>query len=93
MYTLDYTGRFKKDVIVCQRRGYDLAALQRVIKFLEEDGQVPQNYKPHKLSGKLSGFWECHIESNWLLIYDIQDTIRLVSLVRTGTHSDLLSKK
>ena len=93
MYELDYTGKFKKDVKTCQKRGYNLDLLQKVIKHLETDGQVPATYDPHKLKGKLNGFWECHITPDWLLIYDIQERIRLVSLARTGTHSDLLSKK
>ena len=92
MYRLDYTGKFRKDVRLCQRRGYDMSALQKAIKYLEINGQVPSSYNPHKLMGKLKGFWECHIEPDWLLIYDVQDTIRLVSLARTGTHADLLNK-
>ena len=56
------------------------------------DSEVPAEYLPHKLVGKLRGYWECHIESNWLLIYDVQETIELVSLARTGTHSDLFKK-
>ena len=93
MYELDYTGKFKKDVKTCQRRGYDMDLLRTVILYLEKDGQVPKEYKPHTLKGKLKGYWECHITPDWLLIYDVQDKIRLVSLARTGTHSDLLSKK
>ena len=89
MYQLDYTGKFKKDLKLCQKRGYDMTAIRTVIKYLEVDGQVPEQYLPHKLVGKLQGYWECHIEPNWLLIYDIKETIKLVSLARTGTHSDL----
>ena len=92
MYQLDYTGKFRKDLQCCQKRGYDMTEIKVVIKHLEEDGQVPAQYLPHKLKGKLQGYWECHIEPNWLLIYDVQDIIKLVTLVRTGTHSDLLSK-
>ena len=89
MYQLDYTGKFKKDLKLCQKRGYDMTAIRTVIKYLEVDGQVPVQYLPHKLVGKLQGYWECHIEPNWLLIYDIKESIKLVSLARTGTHSDL----
>jgi len=94
MYQLDYTGKFKKDVKTCEKRGYDMSALRTVIKHLEEEGQVPAEYLPHKLVGKLRGYWECHIETNWLLIYDVQETVKLVSLARTGTgtHSDLFKK-
>lgn len=89
MYELDYTGKFKKDLKTCEKRGYNMAEIRTVIKYLEIDGQVPEIYKPHKLVGKLRGYWECHIQPDWLLIYDVKDTIRLVSLARTGTHSDL----
>ncbi len=93
MYSLDYTGKFKKDLKRCQKRGYDMNLIREVIVFMEEHGQAPEENKPHKLQGKLLGYWECHIEPDWLLIYDIQDSIRLITLARTGTHSDLLSKK
>ena len=90
MYRLDYTGKFRKDLKLCQKCGYNIDAIRTVIQYLENDGQVPQDYKPHKLVGKdYIGLWECHIEPNWLLIYDVQDTIKLISLIRTGTHSDL----
>jgi len=89
MYELDYTGKFKKDLKTCEKRGYNMAEIRTAIKHLEQDGQVPEIYKPHKLVGKLRGYWECHIQPDWLLIYDVKDTIKLVSLARTGTHSDL----
>lgn len=93
MYSLDYTGKFKKDLKLCQKRGYDMNLIREVIVFMEEHGQAPEENKPHKLQGKLLGYWECHIEPDWLLIYDIKDSIRLITLARTGTHSELLSKK
>ena len=93
MYSIDSTGKFKKDLKLCQRRGYDLTSIKTVIKCLELNGCVPEEYSPHTLSDKLNGYWECHIEPDWLLIYDVNDVVRLVTLVRTGTHSDLLSKK
>ena len=93
MYDLQPTGQFRKDLKLCQRRGYDMTSIQEVLEYLHLDGQVPVRYNPHKLTGKLKGFWECHIEPDWLLIYDVKETIKLISLVRTGTHSDLLSKK
>lgn len=90
MYSIDYTNKFKKDIKLCKKRGYDIQKIKKAIEFLENDGQVPENYLPHKLHGKLSEYWDCHIEPDWLLIYKIEDTIKLVTLVRTGTHSDIL---
>ena len=93
MYELKPTGQFKKDLKLCKKRGYDLQNIVIALEYLRNDGQVPPEYLPHKLEGKgYKGFWECHIEPNWLLVYDIQDTVCLVALVRTGTHSDLFKK-
>lgn len=93
MYELKPTGQFKKDLKLCQKRGYDIRNIAEVLEFLKNDGQVPEKYLPHKLVGrKYKGFWECHVEPDWLLVYDIQETICLVALVRTGTHSDLFKK-
>ena len=70
-----------------------MSQMEAVLEYLHQDGQVPAEYLPHKLIGRnYKGFWECHIEPNWLLVYDIQETISLVALVRTGTHSDLFKK-
>ena len=66
--------------------------MRTVLNSLASDGQVPESYKPHALSGKFKGIWECHINPDWLLMYDISNTINLIRLVRTGTHSDLFKK-
>jgi mRNA interferase YafQ len=63
--------------------------LDEVITTLTTDGKLPQSFKPHKLKGKYLGLWECHIQPDWLLIWDQDDSIRLISLIRTGSHSDL----
>ena len=93
MYELKHTGQFKKDLRLCERRGCDMQNLKTALEFLMNNGQVPADYLPHKLVGRnYKGFWECHIEPNWLLVYDVQEAVCLVALVRTGTHSDLLKK-
>ena len=58
-----------------------------VVGALACDGVLPSLLQPHRLTGDLNGLWECHIEPDWLLIYDVNDDE--VLLVRTGTHSDL----
>ena len=94
MYELKPTSQFKKDLKLSQRRGCNMDNIKTVLEYLRRDGQVPNEYLPHKLVGRnYKGFWECHITPDWILIYDVQDKVRLVSLARTGTHSDLLSKK
>ena len=93
MYELKPTGQFNKDLKLCQRRGLNMENIRTILEFLHRDGQVPAEYLPHKLEGRnYKGFWECHIEPNWLLVYDVQETVCLVALVRTGTHSDLFKK-
>ena len=92
MYELEYSGQFKKDLKKVIKRGLDIKEMRTVLNYLEKDGQVPESYRPHILSGKFSGIWDCHIAPDWLLMYDITTTIQLVRLVRTGTHSDLFKK-
>lgn len=92
MYELEYSGQFKKDLKLMVKRGLDIEEMRTVLNFLANDGQVPESYKPHVLSGKFKGIWEFHINLDWLLMYDISNTINLIRLVRTGTHSDLFKK-
>lgn len=55
MYRLEYTTNFKKDLKTCKKRGLELHLLQRVIDILQETGTLPNQYRPHKLSGKFEG--------------------------------------
>ena len=90
MYRLDYTGKFRKDLKLCQKRGYNIDAIRTVIQYLENDGQVPQDYKPHKLVGKdYIGLWECHIQPDWLMTWQQNDNELTLLFLQTGTHSDL----
>jgi mRNA interferase YafQ len=65
----------------------DLEELIAVVELLAETGALPSGYRPHKLSGEWKGVWECHVEPDWLLIYQI--TPAEVVVIRTGTHTDL----
>lgn len=89
MYTLKYTGQFKKDLKRCQKRGMNLSLLQKVIEILQETGSLPSEYKPHLLSGQFAGCWECHVKPDWLLIWEQDDKELTLLLLNTGTHSDL----
>ena len=79
--------QFRDDVRRQKRRGKDLEDLIAAVELLAESGSLPSGYRPHRLSGTWKGVWECHIESDWLLIYDV--TATKVFLIRTGRHSDL----
>ncbi|MDR0694754.1 MAG: type II toxin-antitoxin system YafQ family toxin [Prevotellaceae bacterium] len=73
MYEIEYTNRFKKNYKRIQKRGYDVSLLFQLVEQLVEQGCVGKAYKPHKLSGIYAGYWECHIQSDWLLIWEIKE--------------------
>jgi mRNA interferase YafQ len=89
MYRIITSKTFEKDVARCAKRGLKLNLLFEVINLLGESGSLPPVYKPHILSGKLQGFWECHIKGDWLLLWSKNEDQKIISLARTGSHSDL----
>lgn len=68
MYEIRITKTFRKDTEKCRKRGYDMGLLKKAIRILEADGKLPENYRPHKLSGDYEGCGECHLKGDWLLI-------------------------
>ena len=89
MYEVIYTGQFKRSLKRCVRRGLDVTAFSTVLDILQEKGELPSAYRPHKLQGKYKGCWECHIQPDWLLIWQQNDRQLYLVLVDTGSHSDL----
>ncbi len=89
MYKIEYSNKIKKEVKLAQKRGLDINLFKEVVRLLEKNGNLPAKYKPHVLKGNFKGLWECHIQPDWLLIWEQNDTIKLIFLARTGTHSDL----
>ena len=71
------------------QRGLDVEKLRKIIKMLAETGTLPAEYRPHKLSGKYQGSWECHIEPDWLLVWQQKDLDLILLMVDNGTHSDI----
>ncbi|MCI6428966.1 MAG: type II toxin-antitoxin system YafQ family toxin [Rikenellaceae bacterium] len=88
-YEISYTNRFKQSLKKCVKRGLDIECLKNVINILQETGSLPSKYKPHKLKGNYSGCWECHIQPDWLLIWQQNDTELRLIFIDTGTHSDV----
>ena len=86
MYTLKFTNQFKKDSKLMIKRGKDIALLDNVIKKIQNGEKLDAKYHDHALTG----FRECHIQPDWLLIYFIENKIMVLTLVRTGSHSNLL---
>ena len=89
MYKIYTTNRFEKDLKLCKKRNYDLNLLKKVIDLLQIDGKLPVKYKSHKLSGNYADCWECHIKSDWLLVWKQNEEELTLLFTNTGTHSDL----
>ena len=89
MYKIYTTNRFEKDLRLCKKRNYDLNLLKEVIDLLQKDGKLPRRYKPHKLSGNYVNCWECHIKSDWLLVWKQNEEALTLLFTNTGTHADL----
>lgn len=84
-----WTTQFKKDYKLAVKRKLDISLLDDVIRALSRGETLPEKNKDHGLLGKWSGHRECHILPDWLLIYRIEDNVLVLTLSRTGTHSDL----
>jgi mRNA interferase YafQ len=89
MYKIYTTNRFEKDLKLCKKRNYNLNLLKEVIDILQIEGKLPIKFKPHKLSGDYTDCWECHIKSDWLLVWKQNDDELTLLFTNTGTHSDL----
>lgn len=89
MLKIRYHSTFKKDYKKIVKRGYDVRLLETVIGLLAEQKPLPEKYRDHNLIGNYSGCRECHITSDWLLIYEINEDELVLYLTRTGSHSDL----
>ncbi len=91
MLNITLSNRFKKDLKLAAKRGYNLAMLDHVVEKLSRQEPLPPKNMDHALSGDFTGFRECHIQPDWLLVYRIEDEELMLFLSRTGTHSDLFS--
>lgn len=88
-YLLEVTKQYLKDLRKARKRGLDENKLNIVIKKLVEGEKLPVANRDHDLKGEYIGFRECHISPDWLLVYSKEDTLQIVKLIRTGSHSDL----
>lgn len=87
----EFTGQFKRDYKLALKRGCRPEALQEVVTLLCSEEPLPEKFRDHALmnSRNYKGVRECHIEPDWLLIYQIQQELLILKLIRTGSHSDL----
>lgn len=87
-YQIDRTAIFRRDLKKAQKRGLDLALLDEVVTAIQYGETLPPKNRDHALTGNWVGHRECHIQPDWLLVYRIIEDTLILSLVRTGTHSD-----
>ncbi len=79
--------QFERDKKRMAKRGVGFKKLTYIVEQLQHNQPLPRSCRPHKLTGEWLGFWECHIEPDWLLVYEVTD--KAVLLAGTGSHADL----
>lgn len=90
-YKIRPTTKFRRDLKLMVKRGLDPARLAEAVKLLANGERLPEGYNDHALHGDYAGCRECHIQPDWLLIYEQDGKNLYLYLTRTGTHSDLFS--
>ena len=88
-FNVKYTSVLSMTRTGTHKRGYDMGKLLDVIDLLREGSELPPEYKDHPLQGNYAGHRDCHIEPDWVLIYFKNESTLVLSMTRTGTHSDL----
>ena len=89
MYNLRFKNRIQRNIKLMKKRGKDLEKLKTVLNLLQQGIELPAKYKDHALTGNYIGCRECHIEPDWLLVYEIINEELIILLLTTGSHSDL----
>lgn len=89
-YKIEYTKSFQKGLKRAEKRGFDLERLREVVEKLQQGETLDERYRDHKLKGNKADYRECHIQPDWLLIYKIDNNVLILTLVATGSHSELL---
>ena len=87
-----WTTQFKKDYKLAMKRHLNIELLDDIIRSLSRGETLPEKNRDHALTGDWAGHRECHILTDWLLVYRIEDDVLVLTLARTGTHSDLCGK-
>jgi mRNA interferase YafQ len=82
-------GKFKKDFALAEKRHKDIDKLIEVMDMIIQEKTLPPERNNHPLHGEWEGSFDCHIQGDWVLIYEIDPATRTVTFHRTGSHSDL----
>ena len=88
-YEVRFTTQFKKDLKLAKKQGKDTEKLFDVIGKLANGEVLDEKYRDHDLTGNYKGCRECHVDPDWLLIYEIDNGILVLMLYRIGSHSEL----
>ncbi len=91
-YTVKLTSQFKKDYKLAMKRRMKIELLDQVVTALSLGETLSEKYRDHALTGDWVGHRECHIQPDWLLVYRMEDDVLVLTLTRTGSHSDLFGK-
>ncbi|MBQ4381606.1 MAG: type II toxin-antitoxin system YafQ family toxin [Oscillospiraceae bacterium] len=92
MLELKVTSQFKKDYKRMKKQGRDVSLLKKVIDDLLAGKDLEERHRDHALTGNYTGFRECHVQPDWLLIYAVSEKELVLTASRTGTHSDLFDE-
>ena len=88
-YEIKFTSKFKKDVKIAKKQNKNIEKLFEVIELLADGQTLDTKYRDHSLIGNYKNTRECHIEPDWILIYEIRNDILVLILNRVGSHSEL----
>lgn len=88
-YDVKVTTKFKKDLKLAKKQGRNTDKRLKIIEQLANGEPLEAKYRDHDLTGEYLGCRECHIEPDWLLIYEIFDDVLVLLLNRVGSHSEL----
>ncbi len=88
-YKIKFTTSFKKDLKLAKKQGKDIDKLFELVEKIAKDERLDEKFRDHSLAGNYKGTRECHIEPDFLLLYEKFEEILVLSLVRTGSHADL----
>ena len=91
MYEVRFTSQFKKDVKLAKKQGKDIDKLFAIVDVLANGESLPAKYRDHELKGDYKGCRECHIEPDWLLIYEVDSGVLILVLNRVGSHAELFN--
>ena len=89
MMEIKTTSKFRKDLKQAKKKGLNIALLEKVVDDLAAGKKLDDKHHDHALVGNWVSFRECHIQPDWLLIYKISDNSLILTLTRTGSHSEL----